>query len=43
MEAFFRNRVDADDATVESLEELKTFFLRTLHVYHVDRAVQDFN
>ena len=33
------NCVKADDATVESLEELELVFLRTLHVYDVDRVV----
>ena len=39
VEAFFRNRVEADDATVQRLAELDMFFLRTLPVYNVDRVV----
>ena len=31
------NRVEADDATVETAEGLNMFLLRTFHVYHVGR------
>ena len=34
-DALFGNRVEEDDATVESLEEIEIVFLRTLHVYNV--------
>ena len=37
--AFCGNRVEADDATVESLEEPGSFFLRALHGHNVDRVV----
>ena len=30
--------VEAEDATVESREELEIFFLRTLHIFFVDRV-----
>ena len=38
-EACFGKRVEADDAAVESLEELEMFFLRSLHVYYIDRVM----
>ena len=39
VEALFGNRVEAGEATVESLAELELIFLRTLHVDNVDRVV----
>ena len=38
-EAFVGNRVEADEATAENLEEHELFFLRTLHVNNVFRVV----
>ena len=35
---FLENRFETNDATVESLEDFETFFLRTLHVHNVDRV-----
>ena len=35
-EALFGTRGEADDATVESLEEVEFFYLRTNHIFHVD-------
>ena len=39
LETCWRDCAETHDTTVESLEELKLFFLRTLHVHNADRVV----